>query len=777
MKLTKKILSLCLTFAIMLSIFPFAFLQSNALVIGAGAPTNLNYYSLGIDISEYQTGGGSNAAYVDFDALKASGCEYVILRVHNGNGRYDYGFKNLYDKARQSGMKLGVYMFTYATTYAQAANEARMIIDYFEANNMYFEYPIWYDIESQSQFSLSNANKEALALGWCETMEAAGYYPGIYSGLQFFNGLSSNFKYDKWIAHYGSNTVNNNYTYTSIAYGQTKQYNALGYAMWQYSFWNKKPNGTYYYRGVWTTPNGSTPVDQLDLDVCYKDYPSIIVNNGYNNCGNGNVTPGVDKTALKEAMDKAIALSYTKYSEKQMRVVRYAHYSALQVFNNYSATQEEVDAVTKTLNDSMNVSGFNEGAVRINGANYKIEDGDCFIFTSSFGEINISNANHAYTMNAICKWDNNRQAFVIKQKFQGNGSNTPAVNLAYDEFMIAAHHGLTNVDSQNGYYTLSAASIGDTVTLYGITIGEYVGVSPGAYARIESSTQTNLVSGKNYTVSGNTAIIEQSKYAESLTNGVASTDVVDIQNKWFAFNTADNSNAIYNPSADGFEGYVIFDLGAKYDLSKVKIHLCNINEYGVNTPWKLQLSVSDDGRNYTDYGTLFPVKESDGNVNTYINELAYWTELDNLNLSGRYVKITVGAVGTWTFLNEIEVYGTEHKEEIHNCVAGDWQIVKEATETQDGLKQKVCVNCGEVLATEVIPATGVIVPEYVLGDVNGNGTLEAADYLLLKKIVLGSMEITVLQQQETAFLRCDVSQDGKEINATDYFKLKRMLLS
>ncbi len=773
MKITKKILSFCLSFAIMLSVFPFAFLQSDALVIGAGAPTDLNYYSLGIDISEYQPN-------VDFAALKASGCEYVILRAHNGGGRYDYVFDSHYKAARAAGMKLGVYMFTYATTYSQAAAEAQMLIDYFEANDMYFEYPIWYDIENQStQFVLSSANKQALCLGWCETLEAAGYYPGIYSGLGFFNDLPSTFKYDKWIAHYGSMTVNGNYTHTSIAYQQTAQYNALGYSMWQYSFWNQKPNGTYYYQGVWTTAGGSTPVQQLDLDVCYKDYPSIIVNNGYNNCGDGNGTPTVDKSSLKTAIEKAEALSYTKYSELQMRAIRYAHYNAQQVYNNSSASQEEVEAMVKTLNDAMNVSGFNEGAVRINGANGKIEDGDCFIYTSSFGEINISNANHAYTMNAICKWDNNRQAFVIKEKFQGDGNNTPAVNLAYDEFMIAAHHGLTNVDSQNGYYTLSAASIGDTVTLYGVTIGEYVGVSPGAYARIESSTQTNLVSGKNYTVSGNTAIIEQYKYAESLTNGVASSDVVDIQNKWFAFNTADNSNALYNASVDAYEGYVIFDLGAKYDLSKVKIHLCNINEYGVNTPWKIQLSVSEDGRAYTDYGTLFSVKEADGNVNTYINELAYWTELDNLNLSGRYVKITVGAVGAWVFLNEVEVYGTQHIEggNTHNCVASDWQIVKEATETQDGLKQKVCVTCETVMETEIIPATGVIVPDFILGDVDGNGTVQAADYLLLKKIVLGSMEITVLQQQETAFNRCDVSEDGEELTAADYFKLKRILLS
>ena len=36
-------------------------------------------------------------------------------------------------------------------------------------------------------------------------------------------------------------------------------------------------------------------------------------------------------------------------------------------------------------------------------------------------------------------------------------------------------------------------------------------------------------------------------------------------------------------------------------------------------------------------------------------------------------------------------------------VAGEWEIVKEATETETGLKQQVCTNCGKVLAEEEIP--------------------------------------------------------------------------
>lgn len=42
----------------------------------------------------------------------------------------------------------------------------------------------------------------------------------------------------------------------------------------------------------------------------------------------------------------------------------------------------------------------------------------------------------------------------------------------------------------------------------------------------------------------------------------------------------------------------------------------------------------------------------------------------------------------------------------HDCVAGEWEVVKEATCTEDGLKVQKCTLCGTVLAEEVIKALG-----------------------------------------------------------------------
>lgn len=50
---------------------------------------------------------------------------------------------------------------------------------------------------------------------------------------------------------------------------------------------------------------------------------------------------------------------------------------------------------------------------------------------------------------------------------------------------------------------------------------------------------------------------------------------------------------------------------------------------------------------------------------------------------------------------------------------GEWEIVKDATKTESGLKSKKCSACGEKSAEEIIPATGSLGLKFVS---NGDGT-------------------------------------------------------
>ena len=176
---------------------------------GVGVPNTI-LYKHGIDISYYQVG-GSSLAYnmIDFAKLKAAGCEFVILRAGDSalSGYIDPSFIQLYKNAKAAGMDVGVYYFSRATTYAGSQAEAEWLISIMKQNNMQFEYPIYIDIETSAQGSLSAAAADQLCLGWCETLEKAGYYPGIYSGTYvMFDKISTavtNY-YDLWIASYAT---------------------------------------------------------------------------------------------------------------------------------------------------------------------------------------------------------------------------------------------------------------------------------------------------------------------------------------------------------------------------------------------------------------------------------------------------------------------------------------------------------------------------------------------------------------------------------------------
>ena len=183
MKLMKKscafLLALTMVLGMMVALIPMSALEVGA-ISGAGAPTDMNYHALGIDISAWQAGGGSNTALVDFAKLKSSGCQFVILRISYGQS-LDKAFVSFYNKARAAGMPLGVYMYGLSTTRSGAVSDANWVISVIEKYNMYFEYPIYYDIEEQKQINLSASNKNALCEGWCDTLYAAGYFPGIYA--------------------------------------------------------------------------------------------------------------------------------------------------------------------------------------------------------------------------------------------------------------------------------------------------------------------------------------------------------------------------------------------------------------------------------------------------------------------------------------------------------------------------------------------------------------------------------------------------------------------
>lgn len=179
----------------------------------------------GIDVSEHQ-------GRIDWDAVKASGIDFAILRVGFGapswGGRVDYQFNRNVSECERLGIPYGVYIYSYAFDNQQAADEASMVIDCLSGHNP--RLPVYYDLEDNEIIADGRQSGIASrAQTFCNKISAAGYKPGIYANLNWFKNILTDpvFKsgsWDHWIAQY-----NWRCDYTG------------NYSFWQYSSSGKVP--------------------------------------------------------------------------------------------------------------------------------------------------------------------------------------------------------------------------------------------------------------------------------------------------------------------------------------------------------------------------------------------------------------------------------------------------------------------------------------------------------------------------------------------------------
>lgn len=199
----------------------------------------------GIDVAVYQ-------GNIDWKKVKKDGIEFAMIRCGYGReeGQKDRCFEQNYKNAKAAGMPIGVYHYSYAKTVEHAKAEAKHCLSLIKGKQ--FEYPIAFDIEDASQKNLGKKLISDIIRAFCETLENAGYYVVVYANLDWLkNRIDEDCKkrYDIWLAQWADKP-----TYT----GQ--------FGLWQYSS-NGKVDG----------------IDaRVDMDIAYKDYVSIIKNNGFN---------------------------------------------------------------------------------------------------------------------------------------------------------------------------------------------------------------------------------------------------------------------------------------------------------------------------------------------------------------------------------------------------------------------------------------------------------------------------------------------------------------
>ncbi len=204
--------------------------------IGAGAIFE------GVDVSVYQ-------GNIDWNRAKADGIEFAIMRA--GYGKYvsqkDKYFDQNMKNAKAAGLPCGVYWFSYALTPEDAIKEADACYEVIK--NYKLEYPVSFDMETESQMKLPKETVAQIIEAFCGRMESYGYYTTLYTYASFLNYKVEDRifdKYDIWVAHYNT---------SKPAFNRN-------YGLWQYSC-------TGSVQGI---------TGNVDRDYVYLDYERIIKN-------------------------------------------------------------------------------------------------------------------------------------------------------------------------------------------------------------------------------------------------------------------------------------------------------------------------------------------------------------------------------------------------------------------------------------------------------------------------------------------------------------------
>lgn len=200
----------------------------------------------GFDVSSFQTD------KIDFDKTIKAGMEFVIVRAGFGE-RISKTFAPQLEAALEAGIDAGAYWYSYAENELEAEAEAKTFLEALEPYKGKLTYPVWFDQEYEPQIlALTRKTRTDICIAFMRMMESEGWYAGLYSSLDWLSNRVDGERlipYDKWVAQYAP----------------ALQYTGE-HGMWQY-------DGKGKLDGV---------PGQVDLDECYKDYPSIIRASGLN---------------------------------------------------------------------------------------------------------------------------------------------------------------------------------------------------------------------------------------------------------------------------------------------------------------------------------------------------------------------------------------------------------------------------------------------------------------------------------------------------------------
>lgn len=211
---------------------------------------------------------GDHNGDVDVGKLKAAGFDFVMIKCGYGSDHADQDdcrFEENVKKAEKAGMPWGAWLYSYALNEDQARSELAHILRLLEGKRP--TMPIALDVEDSDDYRKNHGgwnyeNVTACTRIVLNGLRKAGYYPMLYTGFdEIENYIAPDVwkNVDLWFAHW------------ALECG----YKGANLAIWQYGGETNLID-TPYIKGI----NGP-----IDKDICYRDYPTIIKDGGFNGWG------------------------------------------------------------------------------------------------------------------------------------------------------------------------------------------------------------------------------------------------------------------------------------------------------------------------------------------------------------------------------------------------------------------------------------------------------------------------------------------------------------
>ena len=164
-----------------------------------------NNTKIGIDISHWQ-------GKIDYKKVKASGVEFVYIRVGRGNGiGEDYVLDDKFEEYIKGFNKVkipvGVYFYSNANSKEDAIKEAKWVLSKIKKYQVDLEIVFdWENWDYFQEYDLSFFSLTEMAKAFINTVEKAGYKGMLYSSKYYLENIWFPLKSNIWLAHYINQT-------------------------------------------------------------------------------------------------------------------------------------------------------------------------------------------------------------------------------------------------------------------------------------------------------------------------------------------------------------------------------------------------------------------------------------------------------------------------------------------------------------------------------------------------------------------------------------------